>query len=51
VPQLKPRYTSGFFNGAAFDPESRRMYVALGGHDQLTVPPHARPVVLVFDIA
>jgi hypothetical protein len=51
APQLNSRYASGFFNGAAFDAERRRIYVVLGGQDFLTAPPNQRPVLMVFDIA
>jgi hypothetical protein len=48
VPQIEPRYATPF-GGAAFDAASRRLYVVLR-HDRLTYPPHARPVVMVFEI-
>jgi hypothetical protein len=51
VPEMHSRYASGFFNGAAFDAENRRIYVMLSGHDAITAPPNARPVIMVFDVA
>ena len=51
VPQLNSRYPSGFFGNAAFDAANRRVYLMLGGHDFITAPPNARPLIMVFDIA
>ena len=50
LPMLEDRYASGMFGlGAVFDAATRRVYVPLR-HDRLTMPPHARPAVLVFEI-
>jgi len=50
VPVLNMRYPSGMFGGAVFDPTTRRIYVMLGGHDTVTAPPNARPVMIVFEV-
>lgn len=50
VPQLDPRYGSGIFGGAYFDASLRRVYVLLMRHDRQSHPPHARTVVMVFDV-
>lgn len=49
VPQLNARYGSPMFGGAVFDPSSRRIYVALR-HDFLSMAPHGRPALLVFQV-
>jgi hypothetical protein len=51
VPALKPRYPSGMWAGSVFDKTNRRLYALLARHDDITAPPSARPVILVFDIA
>ena len=50
VPQLNDRYNSGMFGtGAVFDRATRRIYVSIR-HDGVTVPPHTRSAVLVFEV-
>jgi hypothetical protein len=50
VPSLNPRYPSGMWAGSVFDKENRRLYALLARHDEITVPPNPRPVILVFDV-
>jgi hypothetical protein len=50
VPSLNPRYPSGMWAGSVFDKVNRRLYALLSRHDEITVPPNPRPVILVFDV-
>jgi hypothetical protein len=50
VPTLKARYAGGMWAGSVFDRANRRVYALMGRQDDVTVPPHERPVILVFDI-
>jgi hypothetical protein len=50
APSLNSRYPSGALSGAAFDAQTRRIYVVLRHHDKISVPPNARPVLAVFDV-
>ena len=51
LPWMRDRYAAGIFGrGAVFDAATRRVYATLR-HETATVPPHPRPVILVFEIA
>jgi hypothetical protein len=51
VPAMAGRLPSGMWGGAVFDKPSRRLYVVIKGKDNITSPPHSRPMVMVFEIA
>jgi hypothetical protein len=51
APPMNDRYPQGMLGGSYFDPTTRRIYVMLGGHDEITVAPNHRPVLMVFEVA
>ena len=50
-PQFKDRYPQGMFGTSYFDAATRRIYVAMTGHDTVTVAPNDRPTLMVFEVA
>jgi hypothetical protein len=48
---MRDRYAAlSFGTGAVFDAATRRVYATLR-QETATVPPHPRPVIVVFEIA
>jgi hypothetical protein len=50
-PVFRDRYPQGMFGSSFFDAESRRIYVMIAGHDNVTVAPNDRPTLMVFEVA
>jgi hypothetical protein len=49
-PDVRQRPGSGMWSGAAFDPQTRRIYALVKYHDAITAPPNSRPAIVVFDV-